>query len=294
PYVQQIDAGLAAAGLAYAAPIGLIDRDYAVSGLGESALGDLVADAVRARATAVVTGSADARAIDVGLVLGLTLGDGLAMDPTTDPTTVRLADLFAAVPYGASPTAQTVPGWPLVEVYLDGEGLAQVLEVGLTLGALRGPSFWLDVSGVRVAYDPERPPFHRVTGLWIDAAGGANVCNAASNLMNSDGTLKNPGFRYRVATNLFAAGLLARLGELTDGGLTVIPRDAAGTPTDPTTRVVPGGVWGDELREWQALTDHVHALTTQAGGAIPPPSGVRWIDPATRSALCSGVREVVR
>ena len=286
-YVGQVNGGLSGAGLSYGAAIGMVDRSYASATLAEAPLGDLVADAVRWRTTQAVATSADTRVIDVAVVAHATLGDPVALDPVDVPTTVTLADVFAAVPYGASPTAPSLPGWPIVEFYLEGSALAQVLEVGLTVGALRGDAFWLDVSGLRVAYDPTRPPFHRVTGIWLDPSGAADVCSAATNLIGANGALKNPAFRYRVAMNLFAAGSLAQLEALTEGALAVTAQTSAGATVDPATRPAPGGVWGGQLREWQALVDHLATLTSQAGGPIPPPTGGRWLDPAALSAACS-------
>jgi len=287
-YVAQIDAGFASTGLAYAGAVGLIERDYTAMALGESLLGDLVADAVRERATLAVASSADPSAIEVALVANATLGDPLAMNPTADPTTVKLADVFAAVPYGASPTAPSLPGWPIVEMYVSGDDLRHALEVGPTLGPLRGAAFWLNVSGVRVEYDRDRPPFHRITGIWLDPDGDADVCSQAGNLLNPDGTVKDGSERYRVAGNLLLAGLLAKLDALTEGALTVVPRSSGGTPTDPAARPAPGGVWGGQLREWQALVDHIHALTVQQNdGPIPPPLGQRWLDPAARASACA-------
>jgi len=54
------------------------------------------------------------------------------------------------------------PGYPLVSVFLTGEEVRRILEVGTLLSQLMGDSYFLQVSGLRYTYDPERAIVARV------------------------------------------------------------------------------------------------------------------------------------
>lgn len=285
-YRAQIDALFAGSGLAYDTVLGAISGPLVVASGADSSLGALVTDASRFRVNAAVAGTSDTRAIDVAFEANGVIRDDLLTHPALSPTPFTFADLFAVEPLGASPTDTSAPGYPMVEFYVNGAGLRAALEVAATLYPLRGDDFWLHVSGLRWMHDPEGPPFSRVRGIWLDPTGAADVCSASANLLDASGAVKSPSATYRVATNLYVAGFLAQLEGLTGGALSIIARDAAGAPVDPTARVVSDGD-GGQLRQWQVLVAYASGRAAANGGLLPAPSGGRVLTVGQHASACA-------
>ena len=128
----------------------------------EAAIGNLIADAMRARGRA-----------DVGLMNGGGIRAGKVYPPGS-PVTRR--DVLAELPFGNH----------MVTIEVKGADLRAAIENGLSrLPALAGR--FPHVSGMRVEYDPQRPPGSRVLSI---AVGGAPL---------------SPTRVYRVTTNDFVA-----------------------------------------------------------------------------------------
>jgi 5'-nucleotidase/UDP-sugar diphosphatase len=128
----------------------------------EAAIGNLIADAMRAR------GHADVAIMNGG---GIRAGK---VYPAGSPVTRR--DVLAELPFGNQ----------LVVVAVKGSDLREAIENGLSrLPAIAGR--FPQVSGMRVEYDPQRPPGSRVVSMEI---GGAPL---------------DPNRLYKVATNDFMA-----------------------------------------------------------------------------------------
>ncbi|MGI8911722.1 MAG: bifunctional metallophosphatase/5'-nucleotidase [Rubrobacteraceae bacterium] len=108
---------------------------------GESALGDLVTDAYRSSA---------------GTDFAFVVSGGLRADVAAGPVTY--GDLYAARPFDKS----------LVEMELTGAEVHRVLEQQFD-----GEPRILQVSGLRIAYDPSRPEGRRMTSLTLP--GGASL-----------------------------------------------------------------------------------------------------------------------
>jgi len=278
-YVAAIDGLLAGAGLAYDAPLGAITSDLVKTPGVEHPLGDLIADANRLVVSGAVATSAEPQPVDVAIEADGVIRDDIVTDPDTLPTPVWLADAFAAEPLGASPSDASQVGYPMVTIWLTADELRQMLEVAATLSTLRGDDFWLSVSGLAWRVDRTRPAFQRVTGLWLNPDGGADTCDEGANLLGPDLAAKDPAQLYRVAANLYVAGFAEILGAMTEGALSVTPKDAAGNPVSVYDRVVPDGA-GGELRQWTTLATHLGALATANGGLIPAPVAGRLRDTA--------------
>jgi len=286
-YIGQINLAFQPAGLTYSHVLGGIAEDMVKASAAESALGNLVTDASRHRVSARLAGTSDPTPVEVAIEANGVLRDDLLTIPGASLTPVTFADAFAVEPLGASPTEPSGVGYPMVEVYLTGDDLRRVLEVATTLTFLRGDDFWLHASGIRWVYDLSRPSFQRVRGIWLEPAGApANVCSSTANILRPDGIAKDPARRYRVAANLYVAGFLSQLGELTGGALSVTPTNATGSPVSVYDRVVVDPTTGAEVRQWQVLVEHLAGLAGIHSGLIPTPSAGRVLDWPAYEALC--------
>ncbi len=158
----------------YAAPLEGVRRrvvatlpaelDVAACRFGECALGNLVADAMLAAAHGADAAIANAGGLRTGLHAG----------------TVTYADVLGALPFGNL----------LATLRLTGADLREAVEHGLTQ---LGRGGFPQVAGLRLAWDPARPPGARLTELLVRGADGAWVP-------------VDPARTYLVATNSFLRG----------------------------------------------------------------------------------------
>ncbi len=147
--------------------------------------------------------------------------------------------------------ADGTPGYPLIDVWLTGAEIKNVMEVDPSVGAIF-PSAQLYSSGVRYDFNMNRMIFNRMT-------------NPA--LINADGTQTplEDGKLYRVVTNLYSSQMLGLITEKSYGILKVTPKDAQGSPlTDYEAQIIPMS-GGGELKEWYALATYLQSFTKKNG-----------------------------
>lgn len=152
--------------------------------------------------------------------------------------------------------ADGTPGYPLIDVWLTGAELKNVMEVDPSVGAIY-PAAQLYSSGVRYDFNMNRMIFNRMT-------------NPA--LLNADGTQSpiEDDKLYRVVTNLYSSQMLGLITEKSFGILKVTPKDAQGNPiTDYEAHIIhmPGG---GELKEWYALATYLQSFPKENGVSQVP------------------------
>ncbi len=108
----------------------------------DSGMGNLVTDALRAR-----TGT------DLAIAADGFIDEGICKGP------IVAADLFRPIGYGYDP--ETGLGLKLATFDLAGAELVKALEIGLAFLGV-DDDYFLQVSGMKFAYDPAAPPFERV------------------------------------------------------------------------------------------------------------------------------------
>jgi 5'-nucleotidase / UDP-sugar diphosphatase len=252
-YIGGLDAAaLMPQGLAYRQVVVETAADLLLPAFGEAPIGNLVTDAYRSVASALQPSDPPALAFDA---------NGQIRAPILRGTTgeIWLADLFRVLPLGIGP--DMVPGYPLVSFQLNARDIRSGLELG-GVPELVGNDVFLQVSGLKVAYDMSRPPFQRVSGLSLVTSGGDQALDLADTTTC-----------FRVVTTNYVAGLLALVGTVTGGLLSVEAKDAdCATPVDPTTRFVdadPATPAVQELKHWQALYGFVSQLPDADSDGIP-------------------------
>jgi 2',3'-cyclic-nucleotide 2'-phosphodiesterase (5'-nucleotidase family) len=218
--VEQIIGGLDGAlrlrNLGYRQVVARTPADLALPAAAEAPVGNLVTDAYRNMATILRAGAAPALAIEA---------NGALRGPILQGRTgeVWFSDLFRVLPIGIGP--DRVPGYPLVSFYLHARDIRAGLELG---GAteLAGNDVFLQLSGMRVEYDPSQPPFQRVAGLTLVTESGEQPLD-----LNDTDTC------YEIIATNYVAGLLGVVRSATGGLLSVEAKDAdCTTLVDPTTR----------------------------------------------------------
>jgi 5'-nucleotidase / UDP-sugar diphosphatase len=226
--------------------------DLPLPARGEAPVGNLVTDAYRTITGAVQPSDPPVIAVDA---------NGALRAPIIEGKTGKIwfADLFRVTPLGIGP--DQIPGYSLVTFYLNAKDIRSGLELG---GApeIVPNDFFLQVSGIKVAYDMTKPLFGRVSSLTLQTSAGDLPLD-----LNDTTTC------YKVVTTNYVAGLLGAVQSLTENLLSVDAKDSdCLTLVDPTTRFVdadPTTAGVQELKHWQALLKYVTKFPDADGDGVP-------------------------
>lgn len=176
---------------------------------------------------------------------------------------IWFADLYRALPLGMGPDNK--PGYPLVTYYLKGKEIKTWMEMLYLSEKIAGSkSMFFEVSGIQVEYDKSGlivVPLFTVDSVKLTSAPGA------PEIKDSNGC-------YKVVSSLAIAKELTRAKEYTFGIWKIEPKlkDCSTTITDLTQRIVdaePGQPGLQELKGWQALTQHVSGFPDTDANGIP-------------------------
>jgi 5'-nucleotidase/UDP-sugar diphosphatase len=226
----------------------------------ESPLGNLVADSIRWSINSLdsVQGDPNSR-VTVGVMSNGLIRDDVKKGITGD---LALCDIFRAVPLGIGLDGSM--GYPLLTVYLFASEIKKALEVLTSIYPIKGSDFFLQISGIKFAYNPNRMIFDRVTDVWIEDAYGDYI---PLNTSRSNKSL------YRVGADFYNASFLKYVGDFTMQILKIVPKDSAGSPIeDLKTALVDAdhetpGV--QELKEWKAFVDYIRSFPDTDGDGLP-------------------------
>jgi 5'-nucleotidase len=237
----------------------------------ESNLGNLIADSIRWKINRIDYDRGDpATKVVVAIESNGVIRDDLLRGKTGN---VAVCDLFRTVPLGFSRGDDTM-GYPLISCYFYAHEIKKTMEVVTSIYPRKGSNFFLQVSGMRFRYNPNRVIFDRVTDIWIgsEEEGYKPLDYSESN--------KN---LYRIATNIYNATFLGYVGRFTYGVLDIVPKDRNGNPiVAKTTTGNPFDVLLSlrvdvdknkpeiqELKEWVALVDYVRDFPDKNRDGFP-------------------------
>jgi 5'-nucleotidase len=251
-YITGLDMSLAPSGLAYKKVLATTAVDLPLAYRQEAPVGNLVTDAYRTITAALQPSDPPAIAVDANGALRAPILHGKTHE-------IWFADLFRVTPLGIGP--DQIPGYSLVTFYLTAKDIRSGLELG---GApeVVSDDFFLQVSGLKVAYDMSKPLFGRVSSLKLVTPAGDQALD-----VNDTTTC------YKVVTISYVAGLLSAVESLTSKLLKVAAKDKdCTTLVDPTTRFVDADPAKDgvqELKHWQAVLKYVSGLPDTTGDGVP-------------------------
>lgn len=237
----------------------------------ESNLGNLIADSIRWAINRMDYNSQDPMTnVVIAIESNGAIRDNLLRGKTGE---IAVCDLFRVVPLGFSRGEDSM-GYPLITCYLYGHEIKKILEVLTSISPKKGSKFFLQVSGVRFRYNPNRMIFDRVTDIAI---GSEEEGYLPLNYSESNKAL------YRVAANFYNATFLNFVGRFTYNLLNIVPKDRYGNPIvsdkpqgNPFDLLLPLRVDRDkeklgiqELKQWVALMDYVRNFPDEDGDGIP-------------------------
>lgn len=180
-----------------------------------------------------------------------------------------VSDLFRIAPLGIG-HFDDEPGYPMIKAYVSAREIKSLLEVLLLAYQLRdSQSYYPRVSGVRFTYNPWRVPFDRISRIEI-----GDPVKGYHDLDLDDTRL------YSIGATSYVGSFTWLVPDLTKGLLDVIPKDAEGKSLprieDAIVDQDPGTEGVQELKEWQALLDHIRGLPDLDGDGLAdiPTAGI--------------------
>ena len=193
-------------------------------------------------------------------------------------------DVFAVAPLGAG-VVDTTAGSTLVTGYFTGQELKHVLEFLLVDNPAHPGEYFPRTSGMRFRYDPGRPKFDVVMAIEM---GDLDHGYQAVDVTGKDGRL------YSLTCPLMLAMIVVAIPKYTKGKLPLVPKNRDGQPLKSRVEALddPRGTTPDllspagtadqgsvatvaangavrEIKEWQAIMDHLRGLPAKAKGELP-------------------------
>ncbi len=249
---------LAQAGFNFRDVIAQTDFDLEIKAE-ESNLGNLIADSMRWYINSTETGNEDQ--VAVSIISNGVIRDAIARGKTGN---ITVNDAFRAISLGIGFDEEQTMGYPLVTLYLYPAELKKALEIMTSIYPMKGTDYYIQVSGVKYTYNPNRMVFDRVTEIWIgDDAAGYKVLDYSE----SNQTL------IRTAVDIYNATFLKVIGDFTYHILDIFPKDKEGnlitdlkTARADADKSKPGI---QELKEWLGVLQYMKSFPDTNNDGVP-------------------------
>jgi 5'-nucleotidase len=256
-YEKKIDKEfLTAHGLSFRKIVAQTDFDLNII-VEESPLGNFLADAIRAGIKKYSQGF-DPFA-DVAIISNGVIRDNILKGKTGE---IQACDLFRAIPLGIGLDGS--PGYPLISFYITAAELKKGCEILTSIYPAKGPDYFLQLAGAKIAYNPKRIIFDRITDIWTgDEENGykkLDVSKANKKLI-------------RVTADIYNATFLKIIGGYTYDILEIIPKDRDGKPIESLSSAVIDsdrtreGI--QELKEWKMPFEFIDTFQDTNNDGIP-------------------------
>jgi 5'-nucleotidase len=193
-------------------------------------------------------------------------------------------DVFAVAPLGAGVVDSTA-GSALVTGYFTGQDLKHLLEFFLIDSPAHPGEYFPRASGMRFRYDPSRPKFDVVTAIEL---GDLDRGYSPIDITGKDEKL------YSLTCPLMLGPIIVAIPKYTNGKLPLVPKNKAGQPLKSKVEALddprhnsgyllpPQGTVDKgsvdtvaekgairEIKEWQAIMDHLRSLPVKTKGELP-------------------------
>lgn len=171
------------------------------------------------------------------------------------------------------------PGYPMVSFYLTEEEVRNALEVSVLLSELLGDNYFLQFSGLRMMYDPNRAVFMDIpfSGTPIPTS----MAILSADIEREDGEFyllqKDGEELLHVVTDYYIAGFLPMVGERLPQ-LSIELKDEHGNPTELDETIIHAN--GEELKVWQAVLEYT--LSHETGNMDLPVIPEQYAGPEER------------
>lgn len=170
---------------------------------------------------------------------------------------IAVPDLFKVLSLGLGMDGQA--GYPLVTFTVTGKELRSLLEVQTSVAPFKRDAY-LQLSGIKLTFNPRRIPFDRVLSVFVE---------------EEDGQYRplSPDNTYRVCVNAYTARMFGYVSRVSHGLISVVPKNDAGQAIADwkEARVDADAVTdgAQDLKEWVALALYLQSLPDRDGNGIP-------------------------
>jgi len=227
----------------------------------ETALGNFITDAMR-----LVGEEVTGRKVDLAVQAnGVIRADLVPGQTPWSEGEITFYDLIITTGLGAGLDGN--PGYPMVSVYMTEDEVRRAMEISVLLSELLSNTYYLQYSGARLTYDPDRAILFRVPFRGTPIPTSMAVLSAerftGAGLQQGDDfePLNKGGEQlFHVVTDYYIAGFLPMVGDMLPN-LTLVLRDENGDPANLDDRIIMRN--GDELKVWQAVV--THTMNQEAG-----------------------------
>lgn len=235
----------------------------------ELAMGNFITDAMR-----IVTADVTGQKVDVAVQANGAIRGSI--NPGSMPWSegnVSFYDLMMTTGLGSGPDAN--PGYPIVAFYLTGEEIRRAMEVSVLLSEMLMDNYFLQFSGARMEYDPNRALWMTVPVIDQPLPSSRSVLSAE--IFEGDGIQHTDDMRplekgdqnlYHVVTDYYIAGFLPMVGDLLPS-LEIAFKNSDGELIDLDDAIVMQGD-GNELKVWQTVTEYAMSFSDESGSSMIP------------------------
>lgn len=208
----------------------------------EHNLGDIIADAY----VYAVENAADYDGVPVDLAV---VPSGTVRD-TYARGDITVEQVFNSFSLGIG--ADSVPGYPLISVYLTGREIRTAAEIDASVSDFMTTAR-LYCSGLNFTYNPHRLLLNKVTDVCLEDDG--------QRVALEDDKL------YRIVADLYSGQMLSAVTDMSYGILAIVPKYADGTPiTDFEDVIITEN--GRELKAWDSIARYMASFADTDGDGI--------------------------
>ena len=215
-------------------------------------LGPFIADAILHDAKKSCQGNSHVAIIPAGMIRG-NLTNGISGQQTP-------ADLFRTLSLGFG--NDSVPGYALSRIYVNGKELKRLVEV-LLLAYQTGASRYIYYAGLKVKYDPKKPPMHSVVSIEI-----GNNFDGFTPIENYDSEKL-----YGIVANTYMLDFLFLIRKMSVGIIRITPKDSTGLSMNDRQMALldfsPASVGIQEGKEWTAVLNYSRSFFDINNNGIP-------------------------
>jgi 5'-nucleotidase/UDP-sugar diphosphatase len=171
---------------------------------------------------------------------------------------ITVADVFQVLSLGLG--TDGAAGYPLIAFYVNGKEMKDILEVHTSVAPMGKPDAYLQVSGVKFTYNPDRVMLDRVTSVLVQDEQGDYKPLDHQKL-------------YRICANIYAAEMIKYVSDVSHGILDIHPKDKNGRLLPDLKSAI---IYVDknspnprELKEWEALAQYMRSFKDTDRNRIP-------------------------
>jgi 5'-nucleotidase len=184
---------------------------------------------------------------------------------------LQVSDLFRVVPLGIG-MVDDQPGFALMSFYLTAPEIKKAFEVLTSVYPRKGWDYFLQISGAKFRYNPNRVIFDRVIDI--------EIADASGNFAPLDLSSRHQRL-YKVGCNIFVGTFIKIVGNFTWDFLRIVPKDSLGKPIEDLNTVLvdadPNAAGIQEVKQWVAFLDYLRNFADVNGNNIPDmPEGYRF------------------